>query len=597
MLHVTGPIRTLLPLALAALAIAGFSPSEAARADELLRIESAVTYDVRPDDGPVRVTWQVDLENNDPSTAQRSSGTVFFYESVTLPVLQGASSLRAAGPAGAALAVNVERAEQGPVDVATVAFDRGLYYRDTYAFTLSYDLIDARSDALLITPAYVYVPAVVAGDAASVRIDTPDDPDWAVTVEPLDCDPAAGGVFRCEGSERAQVAALVEVTRPDAVQSIETSASLMEVDLALRISYFPGEEAWAGHIEQLATAALPVLERLFGFPYDGPRVLSIAERGRQDIAGYEGTFGCGAGACSIGISPVADDLIALHELAHLWTEPFEKRWLAEGLAEFMARRAADELGPLVRGEAGTPERTVDLQLDEWERASYLIGAGEEELAREDTGYFLSRRFFELIEETAGLETIQAANAAGTALGTGIDSRRYLDLLEEASGERLDDLFLEHVFPASFAATLEQRRVVRMQAEEVRRALEGEGFELPDSIDQLITEWRFDAAERILDRAEDALAAYTDASEAVERPRSVWARIGLLGDDPDGALDDARASLHDADYARAVERAEDALEVIDGAERAGVIRALIAAAVLAAIVIVVVGAWLLRLQRA
>ena len=327
MLHITLRFRALglaTVVALLALAIASIGvESGTARADELLRIQSDVTYDVRPDSGPVRVTWQVDLENNDPSTRPRTFGTVFFYESVTLPVLQGASSVSAVGPSGAALGVSVERAEQGPVDVATIAFDRELYYGETYAFTLSYDLIDARSDALLVSPAYVYVPAIVAGDEASVRIETPDDPDWAVTVEPVDCALTAGGAFRCDGSERAQVAALVEVTRPDAVESIEASAGLAEVDLALRVSYFPGQEAWAAHIQELATRALPVLERLFGFPYDGPRVLSIAERGRQDIAGYEGTFGCGAGTCSIGISPVADDLIALHELAHLWTQPFE----------------------------------------------------------------------------------------------------------------------------------------------------------------------------------------------------------------------------------------------------------------------------------
>ena len=78
--------------------------------------------------------------------------------------------------------------------------------------------------------------------------------------------------------------------------------------------------------------ALPVMEALFGHPYDGPARIEIAQRGQQAIAGYGGTFGCQPEQCSIGISPVADDSIALHEFAHLWTEQYQKRWLAEGLA-------------------------------------------------------------------------------------------------------------------------------------------------------------------------------------------------------------------------------------------------------------------------
>lgn len=561
-------------------------------ADGLLRIESEITYDVRPDSGPVSVEWDVELENNDPSTQARDFGTVFFYESVSLPILSGASGVQATGPNGGPLFVSVQGTDNGTVDVATVSFDHELYFGDQYAFTLSYDLTGARSDALLVTEAYVYIPAIVAGDASRVFIVTSSDPAWAVTVEPFQCAFLGGGSFRCGGSEDAQVAAFVEVTRPDALRSIDASAPLAAGDINLTIGYYPGEEAWAEHIRELTISALPALEDLFGFPYDGSRRLSIAERGRQEIAGYEGTFGCRATGCIIGISPVADDHTALHELAHLWTQRFEKRWLAEGLAEFMSERAADELGSLAGPRDAYVPDTVALQLDEWGQVQYLIGAGEDDLRREDTGYYESRRFFELLEETVGLQAIQGANAAAVEL-SGVDSKNYLDLLEEASGARLDTLFLDDVFPESFAPVLEQRRSVRAQASETRAVLEAEGFGLPERVDTMIAAWKFDSAQELLDEASRALDSYASARDAVDGSRSFWTKIGLLGQDPDRALRDANASMRDADYARAQERAEQAESIIDGAGRNALIRVLAGTGILALVVLVVGGFWFVR----
>lgn len=567
--------------------------------DDLLRIASQVTYEIRPDTDPVHVTWQVELENNDPETVPRDFGTVYFYESVSLPVLRGASTIRATGPGGGMLSVDVDDPGEGSVVAVTVAFDRELYYRQRYAFTLSYDLADTRSDVLLVTAAYVYLPAIVAGDSTRVSITTPDDPAWDVTIEPLDCSRSGPSEYRCGASEDIQVAALVEVTRPGALRSIDAAVQLAAGEVSLTISYFPGEERWASHIQELSAAALPVLETLFGFPYQGPQDLTIAERGRQDIAGYEGTFGCQPDSCTIGISPVADDAIALHEFAHLWTEMFEKRWLGEGLAEFMARRAAAELGTAVSNrERGPPPRTVDLQLDEWGHTRHLIGASDEELAREDTGYLESRRFFETLEGTIGLEAIQAANAAAAELGQGIDSQTYLDLLEEASGARLDGLFLDRVFSPSFAPVLEQRRRARERLADLREAVEAADLDLPEGVQLLIDSWSFDRAEDALDDAEAALDAYLAARDRAQQPRSLWARIGLLGEDPEGALDDAAAAFADGDFADAAERADAAQSMIDGAGRAALIRILAALVLLAGIAVVAGGGiWFVRSRRA
>ncbi len=565
------------------------SAAERPTGDKLLYLESQVTYRVVPESGPVHVTWNVTLTNNDSVP----------YYTVDLPVLSGASGVRATGPAGAPLAIDLESAGQGPVVRTSVRFDRTLAAGQQYAFTLSYDLAGVRSDYLLVSNDYVYLPAVVVGDEATVVVEWREDPAWDLAVEPIDCAPsfrAASPTLHCRASTELQVAALVELIRPSALRQIEASVPLHSGDIAVTISYFPAEQAWAEHVRQIAAAALPVLETLFGFAYDGPKELVIAERGRQEIAGYEGIFYCQdeKDDCQIGISPVADDHTALHELAHLWTEPFEKRWLAEGLAEFMSERAGGELGPLVEPrEAGPPPGTVDLALDDWGNATFLIGASEDQITLELAGYAQSRRLFEAFEERVGLAGIQQANQRIAVLGTDVDSRDYLDALE-ATGAKVDDLFRERVFPSSFARLLERRQLARQGLAELQEAVKATDLVLPDSIEQLIQDWSFAKAQQALADANAALQAYQDGRRAAQGSLSLWEKMGLLGKDYDGTLDDAEAAFAEGDFDRAAQRARSAEHMLSTAGREALNRLLIAAAVATGVITLAVGAfWLLR----
>ncbi|MCH8949183.1 MAG: hypothetical protein IIB87_02260, partial [Chloroflexi bacterium] len=190
-----------LSLLLAALVLSDARSAGATQTDEeLLLIESEVTYDIQPDDGGVRVTWQVDLENNDPATVAPEFGTGLAYESISLPVLRGAGDLQATDEDGVALAVAVEQTSEGPIELVTVALGAPLHYGERYSFTLSYELAEARSEGLLVTPAYIFLPAIAGGDAATVWITTPDDPAWAVIIEPLACPRTADGAYQCGSS-------------------------------------------------------------------------------------------------------------------------------------------------------------------------------------------------------------------------------------------------------------------------------------------------------------------------------------------------------------------------------------------------------------
>lgn len=618
----------LLAVSLAVLALFPLHPSPAA-ADELLYVTSEVSYNINPDVGPIHVSWQVRLENRDPQTQERESGTIFFYDSLTLPVLRGAAGVTARAGSGSALSVSLDSGDDGPLITASVSFDDRLFFGDTYAFTLEYVIPAAREEALLVTPYYIFLPAISAGDASTVTISTPADQTWEVTLEPADCQ-GDGPVFTCQSTDtetNVHLAAFAEVIRPDATATIPFSLNLGGREIAVTITYFQGEEAWASHLQELTQAALPVMEGLYGLAYQGPGAINIAERGRQVILGYEGVTSCDpAVSCEIAVSPVADDSTALHELAHLWSDIYDSRWLAEGFAEFIALRTADELGPgLVRQSFGQRLRSsLDLRLDEWGDITYLIAATPEQQEREEAGYDRSLRFLQLLEDQLGLEALQKAGAALAASGRPGDSGRFMDALEDASGQSMDGLFLEWVFPDSFAPILEQRRLARDRLATLIAAASAEGLDAgvpesiraqvsdwlfdealaalddaeaglqvyleikgrlaalresaaaaglhyPRSFEQLAAAWRFAEIGDALDNADTALAAYSAARERLAEPRNLWERFGLLGRDPDDTLGEARSAYAAGRFVESITKTDDAVDAVENAGTAALMR--------------------------
>ncbi len=583
-------------LALGLLSLFAMAGSPLARAeparDELLRATTSVDYAVRPDTGAVRVAWTVELDNNDPATAFRESGLIRFYTGYYVPVLRGASGLSATGPGGGALSVSLSDTESETAMDAFVSFDRNFHYGQQYTFTLSYELASARADSLFVTPSYVFLPAVTTGDSATVRVSTPDDPEWEVSLVAGECDETGDGEYECEAPELLVVAALVEVVRPDALQRRDvTVPGAREVSLTLR--HFPGEEAWAGHVEEVARAALPLLERLFGFASENT-FLEISQRGQQETFGYDGFADCFARICRIGVSPVSDDLVLVHELAHVWTPKFDNRWLGEGLAEFMSRRAAAELGALLSfDEPLPPERTVPLYLHDWSEPTNFLTADDDAQAREHTGYENAFRFFETLEQQYGMEAIQEANrSSGQTLGE-VDSRDYFDELEEATGEHLDQLFLERVFGPSFKTVLQERRLARDQLAFLDGVAEDLGLRLPDAVRDDVDQWDFRNALRELGEAATAALAYSDARRTVEGTRSLWERLGLLYQDPDANLKLAASEFQAGDFDDSVERSERAVDPVERADERALYRVLVAVGMFAGVVLLALASFVIQ----
>jgi hypothetical protein len=625
------------PLILAAFALAlsaVMRPAGASAEDDLVHITSRVTYDARLDQGPVRVSWDLSFKNNDPATSEPgSAGTVLFYENVTVPVLKGASGVSAVSSSGAVLDVALEEVGRGPTMSARVTFDERVFFGEMYDLHLGYELANVRIPSLLVSPTYVYLPVIAGGDEATVTVSHPSGDGWSVSLEAGEC-AQDGTTFSCSGEDSGFLAAVLEVSRPDAVATLPFELKLGDKTINVNLSYFTGEEGTAQHLRELATAGLPVIEEQYGLAYPGERSISISQGGRAAVLGYEGLTTCGlTGECQVVVSPAADDVTFLHELAHLWSQIYAERWLSEGFAQMIAEQAAAAMPEgLVQSRPDEREpATLDLRLDEWGSVSSLIGAKESERQRESAGYDLSVRFLYQLRFEVGSDALKRTNAA-IATGVPADSRRYLDVLEETSEKRLDDLFTRWVFPDSFKQTLNTRRQARDRFDEVtlrtaeaglsedvpnairksieawqfeaafaalddadrklgeyealRRALdvltqrsESAGLKLPSTIAEEVQKWEFPSARLMFADAAQALEAYVEAEARLGDPRSVWERFGMLGKDPKKDLQRAAAVFAGGDFESAKDHANSARDAIDDASGTAFRRLLILALLL------------------
>ena len=110
---------------------------------------------------------------------------------------------------------------------ARVAFDERIFFGETYDLHLVYELADVRVPSLLVSPTYVYLPVIAGGDEATVTVSHPSGDGWSVSLEAAEC--AQDGVtFLCSGEDSGFLAAILEVSRPDAVASLPFEIALRE---------------------------------------------------------------------------------------------------------------------------------------------------------------------------------------------------------------------------------------------------------------------------------------------------------------------------------------------------------------------------------
>jgi hypothetical protein len=628
-------ISLLLPALLVVTSVLEHGDSRA-QTDDLLALTSAITYDVKSRDDAVHVTWDATVTNNDPESTFRN-GQGFYYYAYQLPILNGASNISVVDNSGRQLDAELREASSSAiVQSATINFYRGIFFGESYSFRLTYDLTDSHTRSAFVTPYYGYVAIVGAGDPATINVNLPAGEEWATSLEGEACQ-KDGSTLVCTGLDGSFVAAVAEASQPGRTSSLNFEVPLSEKTLNVSLKYFEGDEATAQRQQNLIVSALPVIEDTFGFNHPGPTQLNVSQGGQQTVLGYEGLARCDEAACNIVISPTASDHTLIHELSHIWTDIYSKRWLAEGFAEMIAGIVARTLPEdVVQGAA--PERqasSLDFQLDDWGPATSLIGADTNRIAIEDAGYDYSLRFLEQLRTAVGIQALRAVNRNIATSGSPADSRRFMDLLEDASGRNSDYLFQVWVFPESYRQILADRREARVRLADLRSDLSAEGLpsDVLTSIEIHIADWSFAEALISLDRAETgldtyssllpqlealreeaqeaglelpeelfsdlaqfefdsvssdvieadaALEAYRVAAEKVHSSRSLWTRFGLLGSNPNATLDDAAESFANGDFGASRIQSEHSADLIDDASSMAFRRLLLVAGLLAAL---------------
>ena len=362
---------------------------------------------------------------------------------------------------------------------------------------------------------------------------------------------------------------------PSLAGTLSGVVTVSEKQIAVTVSYSgANDEAWARSVLGGVESGLPALVKATGYPYPGPGSIRIDQRTEEDIHGYAGSAACNISYCRIRLTTTSGELTLLHELAHLWTQPFEKRWLSEGYAEYASMEAAALLGltskPVFAGYGvGTPS----IPLSEWDHPINLLTAGGEEIVAEYEGYDYSYQLFLLLEDAAGAENLTAANAILFSEQTPytVGSRLYMDTLEDVSGVNLDDVFVRWVLGDGTAALVAQRREARDRLASLRAQAEPLGLAVNESIQEHIEKWEFDEALDILARNEANLAVYAEMTAALDALRPEIERAGLpyprafdeaaetwdFGDIRD-ALPDARAAVEAYEEAKRVAEADRGL---------------------------------------
>ncbi len=620
-------------LATAWLALLAAQPAPVAAATPDLSLVGDADYVVVPDEATVRVAVDLTATNNRKDTSTRR----YYFDEAFLAVQPGTETFAISSPDGKPTVRVASRNDE--YTLLRIAFGQRLFSGRSTALRLTFELPDPGGSpgrdvrvgqALVTFPVWAFASDDTPG--GSVTLSLPAD--YAVGFAAGSMDGPSDGadgvqVFRTGPlADPLDFFAYVVADRPGAYAARDIEALVLGAPVPITLQAWVDDPAWSERIEDLFVRGLPVLGDSIGVAYpERAEPIVVREGVSRTLGGYAGIFDPAAGR--IDVDYAAGPLVILHEGAHLWFNGafLAERWANEGFASYYAGLAATGLGVEATADVLTPELVASrIPLNTWG----AVGTADD--AVEDYGYAASLALASSIAERAGpdgLRAVWAAVAAGEAAyqprhgdpdapvpsRSTPDWRGSLDLLEERTGARFDDLWRRWVVRDQEADLLDRRSVARSEHREVADL--AVDWELPAAIREELGAWRFAEAlgliaqaRAVLDeraviearadelgirppstlrdrfeegslRAADAearaelaaLDALQDAETAHVAEPTLLASIGLLGEEPEADLIAAEAAFEAGDLLTAVEAAERARASWDGAEGVGIRRAL------------------------
>jgi hypothetical protein len=289
----------------------------------------------------VHATVDVTLTNRKPST----STSFFYYDAYTLPVPAGSRDVRATS-GGNRLSTSVRATRDPSVAILLIDLPRRLLYGQTRRIHLTYDIAGAQprsENQTRVGVGYATFLASSPGDEGHNRLEVvlPAEMTWDSTEEDLFTE-------RTTGDHTILVA--TETNSPDGIWapiSAQADGGLIPrfADVGgatITVRSWPGDNEWATSVSDTVTKGIPALERITGRPWP-EEIESIREDSTTGIFGFDGWYDDEAHEIVLGDSH--EPQLVLHELSHAWSNSrnLRERWMSEGLAEFLARKAVVDI--------------------------------------------------------------------------------------------------------------------------------------------------------------------------------------------------------------------------------------------------------------
>jgi hypothetical protein len=492
----------------------GTAPALAA--DDGLAIVTKAAYTLAPKDGVVHVVVTVKATNTKPNLVEQTpNGTLttrYFYEKASLVVQREATKIRASA-GGVRLAVTPH--EAGNYKVVDVGFRSDLFYKQSTAFRLDFDLPGGapRSEGdIRVGSAFATFYVWAFGDRGDVAVNVPAGFTVTSTGSPLKT-----AVVR--GTTILTAAGVTDITNWYAVVVADRHAALTQerLDLAggehLIVRAWPEDKEWQKRVGDLLRTGLPALVDLVGLDWPVTGDIEVAEVHTPLLEGYAGIFHVGEDR--IEISEDLDELTIIHEASHAWFNSglFIGRWIDEGFADEYASLVLDQVSSgTFKPDPVQPAGPGNVRLNEWVHPGRI--ADEATNLTEQYGYDASWTVIRTLVDEIGVarmrdvlaaaadERIPYAGAGTPERLTGAaDWRRFLDLLEQVGGStKATDLFDNWVVLDKEKPLLAERTDARTAYAALVEA--GAGWQPGIAVRRPLADWDFAAART---RIEAALA--------------------------------------------------------------------------------------------